>query len=191
MEFSYKLSEAEYLLAARIAAKRPGRPSARLFTYAFLTTILLIVWVSFVAGMVLEQSDLVGITAGDLQRPHKVEAIIPASIVPTLAIFCVAILLLRMRPLRWLLRRSRFEHFRIDPGCQAETTVTLTSGSIAFRSATGSSQSIWGCYTTWGERDGVVVLVTCAGVREILKIADLSESEKGEFRSILSSALPK
>lgn len=191
MDFSYKLSESEYLLASRIAAKRPGRPWARALTYGYLTIILLIVWGSLGAGMLLERSDLAGITAADIQRLKPAEAIIYASIVPACAISCMVFLLLRMRPLRWLDRKSRLEHFHADPGCQAETTVTLTGESISFRSAAGSSESIWGCYAAWGERNGVVVLVTRAGVRKILKISDLSEGKKDEFRSILSSALPK
>ncbi len=67
-------------------------------------------------GMLLEQMDLVGITAEDIQHLQTAKAIIPASIIPALAIFCVVFLLLRMRPLRWLDRRSRLEQFRTDPG---------------------------------------------------------------------------
>ena len=107
MEFTYKLNEAEYLLATQIKAKRLGRPRARALTNRFLTLIFRIVWGALAAGMLLERMDLVGITAGDIQHLHTVGAIIPASIVPALAIFCLVLLLLSLRPLRWLARKSR------------------------------------------------------------------------------------
>jgi hypothetical protein len=191
MEFSYKLSEAEYLLAGRIAVKRPGQPWARVLAYGYLLQIFLIVWGSFLAGMVLERSDMVGVTANDIQKTHAVREIVPASIVPAIALFFVIFLLLRMRLLRYFDRRRRLEHFRTDPGCQAETSVTATRQMIAFRSATGSSESSWGCYAAWAELNGILILVTCAGVRKILKISGLSESEKEEFRSLLNLVLPK
>lgn len=191
MEFSYKLNQAGYLLAARIAVKRPGRPWARVLSYGYLTMIFLIIWGALLAGMMLEQQDLVGITAAEVQAPHAVRELVPASILPAIGLFSLALLLLRLRPLRSLERKTRLEHFHTDPRCQAETTVMMTKESIAFRSGTGSSESIWGCYSTWGERNGVLVLVTRAGFRQILKIVGLSEPEKIELRGILSAVLPK
>jgi hypothetical protein len=191
MEFSYKLSEADYLLASGTAAKRPGRPWARLLAYGNLTLVFLIIWGALLAGMFLEQSDLAGLNPSEIQTVPLVRQVVPASIVPALCLFCLVFLLLRMRILRWLDRQSRREHFRADPGCQAETTVTLTPQSIAFRSVAGSSESVWDGYATWAERNGILVLVTRAGVRKIMKIASLSESEKVELRGILSAALPK
>jgi hypothetical protein len=191
MEFSYKLTEAEYVLACRIAVKRPGRPWARLLSRSYLFLIFLVVWGSLLAGMVLEQSDLVGITADEIRHIHTVPEFIPESIIPAICLFVFVVLALGMRPLRWLDRKARQEHFRTDPSCQAETTVTATPNSISFRSVNGSSDSIWGCFATWAERNGILVLVTRAGVRKILKISGLTEPEKAEFRMILNAALPK
>jgi hypothetical protein len=191
MEFSYKLSEADYLLAGSIAVKRPGRPRARLLFYAYLATLFLLLWGGLIIGMLLEQMDLVGISAAQIQGVQADKAIVPASIVPALLYFCAGLILLRTGFLRWFDRGRRLEHFRTDPGCQAETTVIATAQSIAFRSKTGSSESIWDCYSMWAERQGILVLVTHAGVRKILKVSSLSESEKAEFRGILSAALPK
>jgi hypothetical protein len=191
MEFKYKLTEAEYLLASKIVVKRPGRPWARTLSYGYLAVIFLIIWGAFLAGMFLEQENLVGITAAEIQQVHAMQKMVPASIVPVLGIFGLALLFLRLRPLRFLDRNSRIEHFRTDPGCQAETTVTVTPESIGFRSATGFSESIWECYATWVERNGILILVTRAGVRKILKITGLSDSDKDELRGLLTAALLK
>jgi hypothetical protein len=195
MEFKYTLNETEYLLASKIAVKKPKRPWARVLSYAYPTCLLLIVWGSFLLGMILERSDLVGITARDLGEGHPAQGIIPApllsaSIVPACGLFCLFMIVLRIL-LRLPNRKLRQDHFRNDPGCQAETTVTATREFIAFRSATGSSDSTWGCYSTWAERGGILILVTRAGVRKILKTADLSEAQRAELHSILATALPQ
>ena len=191
MEFTYKLTEPEYLFASKIATKGLRQPWARLVRYAYLSVIFLIVWGSVLVGMLLEQQDLVGITAGEIQFMHKAQAVIPASFVPAIGCYCLVLILLRFRFLQWFDRKRRLEDFRTDPGCQAETTATVTPQSIAFRSATGSSESIWACYSTWAERNGILLLVTHAGVRKILKVAGLSDPQRDELRAILTTALPK
>lgn len=191
MEFSYKLTESDYLRASIIAVNRPKRRWARALSYGYLTQLFLVIWGALIAGMMLERSDMVGITAADLRDLHVTSAIIPASIVPSAAFFGLVVLLLRLRFLRWFISNSRRENFRVDPACQAATTVTVTPQSIAFRSALGSSESDWRGYSAWAEKDGILLLVTHAGVRKILKISALSDVEKSELLSIVASALQK
>jgi hypothetical protein len=195
MEFSYKLTEAEYLLASSIVIKRPKRPWARVLSNAYLAALFLAIWGTFLAGMVLERNDLVGVTARDLANGNVVRGVSPtpllsASILPAAGLFCLLLIVTRLL-FRLPILLTRKEHFRSDPGCQAETTVSATAASISFRSAIGSSENIWGGYSTWAERNGILVLVSHAGVRSILKIAELSERERAELRSILGTALPK
>jgi hypothetical protein len=195
MEFSYKVSEDEYMRASKIGIKRPRGPWARGVSYLYPATLFFAVWGSFLLGMIMERNDLVGVTAGDLHEGHAFRSMSPApfwsaSLIPALGIFCLLLICLRIL-FRVPMLRVRREQFRRNPGCQVETTVNVTPSSIAFRSATGSSESRWECYSTWAERDGVLVLVTHAGIRQILRIAGLSEPERAEFRGILSASIAK
>jgi hypothetical protein len=192
MEFSYTISEAEYLSACKIPVKRPGRNWLRINSYANEVILLLAIWGAFALGMLLESSDLVRVTAAQIPHGHAAAAILPASIVPTLGYFCVVVLAVRiLRPTGWLALKIRREHFRSDPGCQAETHASITTEGVAFRSAVGSSQSTWGPYYAWAERGGTLILLTRAGVRKIIGVGNLSDSDKAQLRSILAAALPQ
>jgi hypothetical protein len=192
MEFSYILTEPEYLRACNMRVKRAGRNWLRINSYVYNAILLLTVWGAVVLGMLLESWDLVGVNTADVPHPHMPAAILPASILPALAYFFFVLVGLRLlRPSRWIAARQRREHFRTDPSCTAETCVTVTPEGVSFRSATGSSQSIWGTYCGWTERDGIVLLVTRAGVRKILSIGKLTDPEKSELRSILTAVLPQ
>ena len=186
MEFSYKLSEAEFLGSSKIATQSPKRRSARLLSFAYWVALFLVVWSALLIGMMLEWSDFTGDKLAHIPFLH----IITASIMPSLIAFWLIPLSLRVM-MRWPNQKLRREHFRTDPGCQADTTVIITKESVAFRSATGSSESIWDCYRTWGERNGILVLITRSGIRKILKISGLLEAEQAELRTILASVLPK
>jgi hypothetical protein len=192
MEFSYKLTESEYLSACKIPVKRPGRNWTRISSYVYNAILLLTVWGAVVLGMLLESWDLVGINAADVPHLHTPAAILPASIVPALGYFALVLMAFRLlRPTRWLAARRRREHFRADPQCQAETRVTVTVEGVSFHSATGSSQSIWSTYSTWAERGGVLLLVTHAGVRKILCISKLTDPQRAELRGLLAAVLPQ
>ena len=186
MEFSYKLSEADYLLASKIVVKRPKRAWARAQSYVSLGCLLVIVWGALLTGMMLEWSDAGGGSLAEAPIGH----LVLSSIIPSLILFWFSLWLPRL-VMRWPRLMSGREHFRTDPACQAETTAIITSESAKFRSDNGNSESAWDCFSTWGERNGVLVLVTRAGGRKILKISGLSAVEKEDLHAILHVALPK
>jgi hypothetical protein len=189
MEFTYKLTEPEYLLACDIVVKRRGPSWTRHLPYVYFAGLLLVVWGAIFGGMELECSDLIGVSV-EIHKLPPVGLMISGSLLPAFIYAWVVSLIVRAVLRRWYLRR-RLRHFHDDPGCQAETTVNFRPDSIGFRSSTGSSESIWECYETWNEKNGVLLLVTRAGTRKIVKTSGLSEAERSELRGILVAALPK
>ena len=82
--------------------------------------------------------------------------------------------------------------FRRDPMMQGEITVTLAPAVFAAQNSAGSSsQSDWSAYRFWREKKGVIVLVPISGSYFIVSLANLSEPQRAELRSILTAALPR
>ena len=82
------------------------------------------------------------------------------------------------------------EDYRTDPRLQAEITVNVTPRSIAFRSATGSSEQS-GRATRPGPRGTVFCSWLYTRCAQFLKVAGLSDPQRDELRAILTTALPK
>ena len=188
MEFTYKLTEADYVKAARIRAKslNARRPWSKFLSRLYLVLSFAILWLCFSAGRILEWLDLTGDKLGNL----AVGNLLLSSILPT-AILSLLIILL-VRAVTYLPRRRlRREQYRNSAACQVETRVRVSPQSIAFQSETGSSESNWKNYATWNMRDGILVLTNHGGVRHILKIAGLDPAQHSELMGILSDALPQ
>jgi len=185
MEFAYKLTEADYVKAARIKAKSlNARPWSKFLSRLYLVLSFVILWLCFSAGRILEWLDLTGDKLGNL----AVGNLLLSSILPT-AILSLLIILL-VRAVAYLPRRRlRREQYRNSAACQVETRVRVSPQSIAFQSETGSSESNWKNYATWNTRDGILVLTNHGGVRHILKIAGLDQHS--ELMGILADALPQ
>ena len=185
MEFTYRLTEEDYLRAAKIKAKNTStRPWSRFLSRIYLGLFFLVLWFSMIVGRILEWLDLTGDKLGHL----SVASVLFSSILPTAILSFLVILLIRA-VLFWPKLLRRREQFRNSVGCQVETIVNVSPERIAFRSETGSSESQWRSYAAWSTRDGILVLDTQAGVRQILKIAGLSQDQRSELLGILRTTL--
>ncbi|MGA2890516.1 MAG: hypothetical protein ABSE51_20950 [Terracidiphilus sp.] len=166
MEFSYKISEAEYLSAQR--PKFKGRGGAILKTILFWVVVLALLMIVFTVFQFKpgHSSGVSGMSAFVLQA---------------------YLIILLLQPI--LLRRQ----YRKDPSMQqGQFTVEITPESISIRNTVGlSSQSGWNVFRFWYEVTGVIVLITRTGTKQLLSLAGLSDAQRSELRSILATALPK
>jgi hypothetical protein len=196
MEFSYKVSEADFRQAWRLERKASSRSSLK--TAAF--------WISIMLGLLLlykfiqpggqqavASSPLFVAQASLNQSPDRLPG--PVSTVsdslervgPFLVLAGVWILvvttLVPMR-LRYLYRR--------DPRMQAQFTVNITPDAISTENSAGTtSHSAWNVYEYWCEGKDIIVLMFHSGTYSILNLAGLSSLQRDELRGILAAALAR
>jgi hypothetical protein len=187
MEFSYRLTEEDYMKASKIKVKyATGRPWARFLSRFYLVLFLITMWLTFASGRILEWLDVTGDKLGKL----AIGSLLISSILPTLILSFLVIVLYRAL-LFWPRMQQRREQYGSNAGCQVETTVTLSPLSIAFRSEMGQSESRLKNYAAWSSRNGILVLATQAGVRQIVKIGGLPPAQQSELLKLLTDALPQ
>jgi len=189
MEFSFKVSEAEFLRAARLERKTASRSSLK--AAAFWVLVMLGMMFFYIAiqpsrhqpsataqPAILQPSNLTVVSHGVTMSQR---------VGPFLVLGGVWVLILAvLNPIR-----LRFL-YRKDPRMQGEFTIRLSADSISTENTAGTlSLSAWNIYDYWCEDKGVVVLIFRSGAYSILSLAGLSGAEQSELRSILNAALPK
>lgn len=192
MEFSYKVSEADFRQAWRLERKASSRSSLK--TAAF--------WIFIMLGLLLLykfiQSNGQQATAPNhsiVSQAFLNQPPVPASTVsnslerfgPFLVLAGVWTLLVAglvpMR-LRYLYRR--------DPRMKGQFTVKITPDSISTENTAGTrSHSSWHVYDYWCEGKGIIVLMFHSGAYSILSLAGLSNLQRDELRTILATALAR
>jgi hypothetical protein len=81
--------------------------------------------------------------------------------------------------------------YQKDPAMQAQFDVNVAPASFSGQISSGASwQTGWNHYDYWREGHGLVVLVLRSGSYSILNLAGLSEAQRHELRGILRGALP-
>ena len=185
MEFTYRLTEDDYVKSAKVKVKiNVPRPWSRFLSRIYLGSLFFTIWFSIIIGRILEWLDVTGDKLGNLKTSNLlISSILPAAILLFLVLLFVRILLFLPK------RFQRREQYRNSAQCQVATTVKASTERIAFRSEEGLSESQWKCYAGWSAQDGILVLQTFAGVRQILKIADLSQDQRDEFIRIVKTAI--
>jgi hypothetical protein len=187
MEFSYRISEAEYLRAR----KAPKRSSAQI-VYLILGANFLFWLMIFVLVVILWS--VVQLTSAPAQTQPASAHAHPAGFVGIiffclilLGIFCLfASLFFGLGPLR--ARR----HHRKSAYLRGQFTVNVTQRSISIQNSAGPSlQDTWNLYQYWRERNGLIVLVRSSREFAILNLAGLSDPQRAELRGLLTSALPQ
>ena len=183
MEFTYRLTEDDYLKAAKIKVKiKPSRrPWFQFMSRIYLGLFFFVIWFSMIFGRIFEWLEITGDRLGNLAMGKLlISSIVPASILSLLVFLLVRSVVF------WPKRLQHREQYRRNSQCQVETTVNASTQRIVFRSETGSSESLWKCYAGWGTQDGILVLQTYGGVRQIMKVAELNQDQKSEFIRILN-----
>jgi hypothetical protein len=188
MEFSYKVSEADYLAAwkLRIKTMRSRSVVKTVMFWVFILVCLILFWT------IVQKTN-----HQPLPRPDESEFSTPAP-APT-----SKSLLMNAGPLVliagvwisivfvWVPRRVR-HIYRKDPSMQGEFTIDVTQSAISTRNTAGTTSSAgWNIYESWSEKKDVIILVFRSGAYFILSLSGLGPAQRDELRSILSAALPK
>ncbi len=216
MEFSYRISEAQFLQARKLGLERRSKHAnvQTILFWVFIAICLLLLWVIVQKSAPQPRSEAPAHTASmsdaqttenptpsneALPQPsgsaghdsHAKPANTPLAPLlnwgPFVAILLVWIFLLaRYGPMR--LRRM----YRKNPLMQGEFTVNITPTAISIRNTAGtSSQYGWNIYEYWRERKDLIVLKYFSEGQFILNVAGLSDIQREELRSTLANAMPR
>jgi hypothetical protein len=198
MEFSYTISEAEYIQAGKLylQASRRGRQLAKLLFWLMALGIVFAFW-GFVATdpykvTIYSGSDgyVHATTTGS--DPSQIMARIAHTLVVNfgpIAIFVlIAIGVYAFRGPVHMLRRS----YGRDPVMRSEFTVDLTPEFFSGRNSAGTSwQNSWALYESWREDGNLIILILRNQSYDILNLAGLSDPQRAELRALLAAALPQ
>jgi hypothetical protein len=185
MEFSYMISEDEYLRA--LNPKFKGRVKSVVKTIIFWFLILACLMVIITAiGHLGPQPSLT-------QRPviqntgvsHTVRDLLEVS---CLLLLFAAIWVMNSVATPRILRRK----YRKDPAMQGQFTVSITRDTISVRNSAGTfDRSGWEPYRSWYETGDLIVLLTRPATSLMISLAGLCESQRDELRGILGEAISK
>ncbi|WP_348263682.1 hypothetical protein P8935_03765 [Telmatobacter sp. DSM 110680] len=192
MEFSYRLTEAEYIRASKLGRKVSSQSVFKIVMFwVFIFVCLTLLW-AVVQKSRQHAADFDQQPAMEAQddEPKNHPQLMPAlleNVGPFILLGGVWIFIIFYSvPTR--LRRI----YRKDPFMQGQFTVNITPESISTQNTAGtSSQTGWNVYKDWREKNGVVVLVFQSGACFGMSLAGLSEPQREELRGILGVALPK
>ncbi len=201
MEFSYRLSEAEYLRAWKLRreAAHGSRAVKTVLFWFFILICLMLLWAVVNKSSKPHQNQIeapqaashdsgANSTEGPTAERHtNVEHALLVNVSPFLLLLVVWVFMLRQLGPTTVCRM-----YRKDPTMQGEFTVNITAQSISIRNSVGTSNSSgWNVYDYWREGKGLIVLVFFSGAYSTLNLAGLSELQQNELRGILASALAK
>jgi hypothetical protein len=198
MEFSYTISEAEYLQAGRVSKKASGRAvlAAKLIFWFLVLAFLIAGW-----GLTLSDPHVVTISHGadgydyattDWSRSSHPFARASHTLMVNfgpIAIFLMSAAgVYAFRGPVYRLRRA----YRKNPVMNGKFTVFVTPESFSGRNSAGTSwQDNWTLFESWREGSGLILLNLRNGPYYILNLAGLSDPQRTELRSILADALPQ
>ena len=191
MQFSYRVSEADYRTAFKLRTSGFGGRTVKVIMFwVFILVCLLMLWavVTKINGRSSEDStSSVTQNDQDSQAPAPRATSMSIGLLINLAPVVLAVgVLVFLRPM--MLRRA----YRRDPAMQGTYTVDLALGAISIQNTSGfSTEAGWNLYDFWKEGKGVIILVNKSGTFFVLSIAQLFEPQRAELRGILSAALPK
>jgi hypothetical protein len=184
MEFSYRISETDYL-----NAEKPLKTSIS------STVKSIVFWLVIIAfGIVV-------ITAVSYITPHPPVAQQSAvqSVGSNRNVFdyldsfalILATVTLVLPPI--IMPKLAHRRYRKDPAMQGQFTVNITPASLSVQNTVRAlTQFEWNRGVFWYEAKNVVVLIFRRPLaRYLISLASLSESQRDELRGILTAALPK
>ena len=169
MEFTYRISEAEYLSSLKLKFKR----TARVGTVAFFFFGVLIIL--FCLTLVFR-----------FNSRHSIRAIIVILVPCVLYIGFMVYLIFGLLPkrLRLLYRKS--------PTLQGQFKVNISPESLSIENSAGSSSKTdWKLFDFWFEEQDLLMLKFRSGAHAMMNLAGISDAQKDEVRGILTAALPK
>jgi len=211
MEFSFRISQAQFLAAWKLNSKRGAtfRVVKRILFWVFILICLCLLWGVVERSSQHPRSESPEQTA-PIDATQATESSTPSDEAPPgqsgtdsqvaranrghdllvnvgpFAFLICFWLFLAFGFLPIVLRRN----YRKSPAMQGEFTVDITPQSISIRNTAGTSyQSGWNVYEYWREGKDLIILKYISGGFSILNLAGLSGSQRDELRGILATAL--
>jgi hypothetical protein len=197
MQFTYRVSEADYQRAWKLRVKGMSRNKIVVKTilfWVFVLVCLMLVWAVVTktndrrtdapppaAQQSSDESPEPSHSTGPSAQ-SLLENAGPFILIGGLWIFIAF----------WMTPRRMRQQYLKDPTMQGAYTIDVTPTAIAVENTAGvSSRMVWNLYDYWQERQGVIVLVNKSGSYFVISASGLSEFQQGELREMLSSVLPK
>jgi|HubBroStandDraft_5_1064220.scaffolds.fasta_scaffold39448_2 hypothetical protein len=192
MEFTFKVTEAEYLRASRLKIKLPGSKTLQtVLFWIFILICLVSLWSN------VEKSKRTTVTNDQpvVTQPSEIDPpshgtgfhALLVNVGPFFLLIGVwFFMLLKLRPttVRGLYRK--------DPVMQGQFTVNVTPEFLSAENTAGTFwKARWNIFAAWREGKDVIVLMYFTGAYFVLSIAGLSDAQRSELRGILATALPK
>jgi hypothetical protein len=189
MEFSYKISEAEFLSAWKLRNRSSGSPRLKTALFwVFLLLCLILLW----SVVRVETPKFPARERPAAPAPTRVgpprggSKNLLGTITPSVLICVCLVLLAKLGP------TSVLRLYRNDPAMRGQFTVNITPESISTQNTAGvSTKSGWNIYDSWCEGKGLIVLVYRSRMFFVLNLVGLSEMQRDELRGILAIALPQ
>jgi len=185
MEFSYKISEEEYLKVFKPKLKMRGLVIAVLFWVVVLALLMLVIteFQRFAQQAQVTQQSAV----------HRVGS--GGNLSGTLSETGFLVLMVGLWVSHsFVMPKLRRRGYRKDPAMQGEFSVNLQPDSITVENSVGTYyRSGWNVYFGWYETRGVIVLSSHVATPNsiLINLAGLSDLQQSELRGILSTAIPK
>lgn len=174
MEFSYRVSEAEYMAAWRLRRKQFSRAEQTALWVIILAYAVFILGMVFQFWMIRRNGTPIGGAAGMFG--------------PIVSCGGICAILLVFGAAQTRARRQ----YRADPAMQGQFTVAVTPDAISISNTAGtSSKWVWNKNDRWRQAKDLIVIESISGAFTILNLAGLSPLERSELRDILAAALPK
>jgi hypothetical protein len=193
MEFSYRISEAEYLKVAKVKIK--GSPGlSEVFLSLFICALLVVAYLEF--HPYAESHEHRAYT----QPPSIAQQPTPDSTIPgrlEFRVFHNAFPFIAITGC-WILGTFVFlpmhtrRLYKKVPALQGQFTVDVTQESISMQNTSGvSSKAQWNTFDHWREVKGVIMLVAQSGGCFLISLSRLTSGEQDELRGILTASLRK
>ena len=199
MEFSYTISEAEYLQAWKLRRKTFRKRSAlrKVIFWVFILVCLLLLWV-----VVQQKNNQAGnqppasetsadCSAASVNPPTRGNPFLTSSFWLNVGPFVLLAGLWVFLFFRYVPARLRKLYLN-DPAMQGTFTVALAQDSISVQNTAGSSaRATWNIYERWHEGKSVIILIIRSQAYLILSVSSLTDPQRTRLRSILAAALPQ
>ena len=184
MEFSYTLSEKDYVSASRMLKAKPRKFGAAktALLCLFAVAILTIVW-----GVIQHSSGTEAGTPPVYTRSSNSIQPWYVYLFGQIAFFAGLAVVFELFLPDFFLRRD----FRKDPRMRREKTVRIDPSGIEFLDGTRKeSVTLWAELVYWTEQNGLIVFVKKPSSLLIVKSSYLSVEQANQLRGILAQSLP-
>jgi hypothetical protein len=186
MEFSYRISEDDYVQGIKMARKLARKSIGKVIAFwAFIVVCLVLLF-----GVIAKSNHHDGTVTIEPSSSSAAQVSTTDSLTK-LAVNWGPVVLVLAFWVFWIPYQTR-RAYRKDTNAHGEFTMTLDLQSVALRSTSGMSwQSGWNAFKGWREDKGILLLQYPSKTSQLVNIKTLSDPEREELKNILTAALPK